>query len=352
MGPYGMNSGGPAQGPTPLPGQGNEMLALMQALAAQQGMNNQANIALDPQGALVQRLNQATTTEKQGRLPQLFERMVDRHNLKKLQPELQSTLQSALESQQGMDQLKARIEQIKAAEAQAEQRRYEEAQSTAQYRREQQGRIDLANMNNDARMERVEKRGPGTVVKVGSTPKLDKGYQWVDPSDPSKGMEPIPGSGAAADAERIAQGEAGKAFNAQAVVETIDRAIGQVDNFSAGWGGKLKNVPKTDAKTLQADLSTIRGNLAFDRLKEMRDASKTGGALGQVSNIELGLLESTVASLDQEMEPQDLIERLNLAKKHYARFTDALNEDVPDGYDVKEIEGQRYIQVDGEWYPL
>jgi hypothetical protein len=42
----------------------------------------------------------------------------------------------------------------------------------------------------------------------------------------------------------------------------------------------------------------MKANLAFDKLQAMRNASKTGGALGNVSNEELALLSSTVASLN------------------------------------------------------
>lgn len=58
------------------------------------------------------------------------------------------------------------------------------------------------------------------------------------------------------------------------------------------WGG-------TSAADVKGKLDTIGGNVAFDRLQRMRDASKTGGALGSVSEKELDLLRGTIASLDQ-----------------------------------------------------
>lgn len=45
-------------------------------------------------------------------------------------------------------------------------------------------------------------------------------------------------------------------------------------------------------------VNTIKANLGFDALQAMRDASPTGGALGQVAVQELEMLQSTVAALD------------------------------------------------------
>ena len=46
---------------------------------------------------------------------------------------------------------------------------------------------------------------------------------------------------------------------------------------------------------------TVVSNIGFERLQAMRDASPTGGALGQVSDNELRLLSSALGSLSQEL---------------------------------------------------
>lgn len=113
----------------------DEMQALLQALSGQQSRHNQASLALDPQGTLVHGLNKATTTERRGRLPQMFERMVDSHNLKKLQPELQGALLEALQSQQGMGEIQAKIQAMQ--EREEEQRRARLATESGYYTPEQ-----------------------------------------------------------------------------------------------------------------------------------------------------------------------------------------------------------------------
>lgn len=109
-----------------------------------------------------------------------------------------------------------------------------------------------------------------------------------------------------------------------AQLRAVTGAALDVDHSSAGLGSLLASIPMTDASLLDSKLMTIRAALAFDRLQAMRDASKTGGALGQVSNIELKLLESAVANLKQGLHPDDLKAQLIIVGKHYSAFRDAL----------------------------
>jgi len=54
------------------------------------------------------------------------------------------------------------------------------------------------------------------------------------------------------------------------------------------------------AKQLEGLLQPARANVAFNTLQAMREASKTGGALGNVSNVELNLLMGTQGNLGME----------------------------------------------------
>jgi hypothetical protein len=112
---------------------------------------------------------------------------------------------------------------------------------------------------------------------------------------------------------------------ANTVLNKVDEALGKVGGFTAGFGGLLANVPGTKARNLQADIDTIKANLGFQQLQAMRDASPTGGALGQVTERELGFLQSTVASLDQLQSPDELRKALNQIKVHYNNWLSAVN---------------------------
>lgn len=85
----------------------------------------------------------------------------------------------------------------------------------------------------------------------------------------------------------------------------------------AGTYGKFAAdyLPDQEARNLKRTLEALQANTAFTRLQEMRDASKTGGALGNVSNVELGLLMSAYGSITQDLEPDLLRKNLNEIKR-------------------------------------
>jgi hypothetical protein len=102
----------------------------------------------------------------------------------------------------------------------------------------------------------------------------------------------------------------------------------------------MKKLAGSEAVDLEANLETIQANLGFDQLQAMRDASPTGGALGQVSERELIALQSTVASLKQEQSPEQLRANVEKVKKHYQNWLDTLNGINPDERDVAEAEAR------------
>jgi hypothetical protein len=111
----------------------------------------------------------------------------------------------------------------------------------------------------------------------------------------------------------------------KATLSAIDRTFKLLDNES--WkiwdnttgviGSIMKNIPSSAAGDVAANIKTIEAAIGFDRLQAMRDASPTGGALGQVSNIELDLLKSSVAALNQSQSRGQFIENLKIVKAQY-----------------------------------
>jgi hypothetical protein len=61
----------------------------------------------------------------------------------------------------------------------------------------------------------------------------------------------------------------------------------------------------------------------------MRDASPTGGALGQVAVKELDALQSSVSSLDLNQSSERIRNNLEQIKTHYARWRDAATGKLP-----------------------
>ena len=116
--------------------------------------------------------------------------------------------------------------------------------------------------------------------------------------------------------------------NADRIINTIDQAIPLVGYTTAGLAGAA-NIPGTEGRDLETALTTIKANLGFDRLQQMRDASKTGGALGQVAVKELEALQATVASLDRGQSPDKLRENLKDIKYYYDRWRKAVGGEDP-----------------------
>lgn len=94
------------------------------------------------------------------------------------------------------------------------------------------------------------------------------------------------------------------------MVDTVANLRQRVGGTTAGVGSMLAAVPGTPSRDFRADLDTLKANIAFGELQEMRDASKTGGALGQVAIREIELLESSLGALDQGQSPANLDKNL------------------------------------------
>jgi len=108
--------------------------------------------------------------------------------------------------------------------------------------------------------------------------------------------------------------------NTKVVLDKIDEAEKLVGKGTTGFGSYLSIVPGTPARELSTVIGTIKARLGFDQLQQMRNASPTGGALGQVSNRELASLEGALASLDQGLSADALKQNLKQIKESYSRW--------------------------------
>lgn len=117
------------------------------------------------------------------------------------------------------------------------------------------------------------------------------------------------------------------ALNALDQIQTILNADGDAnpfDNVTGLIGNFMSAVPQTRAHDVKMAVHTIEAAVGFDRLQAMRDASPTGGALGQVSNIELDLLKSSLGSLRQSSTKKQFQDNLNRIRTHYQNSVKAI----------------------------
>lgn len=107
-----------------------------------------------------------------------------------------------------------------------------------------------------------------------------------------------------------------------AVNTAIDKAISMADGMGAtGLASQLTGpIGGTPAYNLARQIDTIKGNIGFDKLQNLRDNSPTGGALGQVAVQELQMLQSVLGSLDQAQDSSQLKTQMAQIKDLRAKF--------------------------------
>lgn len=109
-----------------------------------------------------------------------------------------------------------------------------------------------------------------------------------------------------------------------ATISKVERVLPLVKDSTVGVEsairGSLPGALGGEARQLKQAVKSLQANLGFDTLQQMRAASKTGGALGQVSERELDLLINAVEALDLEGDPETLRENLNQVITHYNNY--------------------------------
>jgi hypothetical protein len=86
-------------------------------------------------------------------------------------------------------------------------------------------------------------------------------------------------------------------------------------------GALLGLLPGTASYDQKATIETLEADAAFSALQRMRDASKTGGALGNVSERELDLLKATAGSLRVGQSEEQFRENLG---QYVERYNEAM----------------------------
>lgn len=109
--------------------------------------------------------------------------------------------------------------------------------------------------------------------------------------------------------------------NLNDVIAQLEREEKEGGLSSAGLPGQLLSwIGGTKFKNLAESLKTIKANIGFDQLAFLKEASETGGALGQVSNFELESLQAVRGSLDQTQSPAQLLRNIKRVKETYGDY--------------------------------
>lgn len=124
----------------------------------------------------------------------------------------------------------------------------------------------------------------------------------------------------------------------------IDSAFRAKELSRKGWlatgvgSGLAQKFGGTTAAAVKGKLDTIGANTAFEKLQKMREASPTGAALGSITERELDLLKSTIASLDPSQPDEDFQGAMQQIADSYARV-------------LMKIPGGRQMMIERGWLP-
>jgi len=171
----------------------------------------------------------------------------------------------------------------------------------------------------------------GTNINLTNEGAIPPGFQAVrDEQGRVTEMRPIPGSPAAQEQTRRAEAEAARAEGAVQSGQVVSADISALKdlitneqklkgadkinpfNRVTGVVGKAgEKLPGSARVSAKGYVDSITSNIGFDKLNRMRQESPTGGALGNISNVELGLLQATLGSLNLDAEPEVLLRNLN-----------------------------------------
>jgi hypothetical protein len=123
-------------------------------------------------------------------------------------------------------------------------------------------------------------------------------------------------------APKEAAQEEQKQLTGNIILEDIARARAKANDYfivpNAGPGSVFASVPGTKAADLSALVDSIKSGISRDTLQQMRNNSPTGGALGNVSNKDITLLESALGSLSTSQSTEQLLENLDRIERIYA----------------------------------
>ena len=113
---------------------------------------------------------------------------------------------------------------------------------------------------------------------------------------------------------KVENGLSGLQRRDELLLDTIRQARDEIErsSFNTGLAGQaLRGLGGSAALNLDKLMDTVRANLGFKELQTMRDNSPTGGALGNVTERELQLLQSVQGSLDTARSEADLLQTLD-----------------------------------------
>lgn len=157
--------------------------------------------------------------------------------------------------------------------------------------------------------ERIRLQGEATAARIeaagakaagAAAGKAPPGYRFT----PEGNLQAIPGGPADQKIQGAFNADVAAMSGASSGMDRLAAAANELKNHAGlkgitGLQGALPNMPGSDAANAAAMMNTLKSQVAFGVLQDMRNSSKTGGALGAVSEKELVLLQNNLAALEK-----------------------------------------------------
>lgn len=134
----------------------------------------------------------------------------------------------------------------------------------------------------------------------------------------------------------------------QAVSGMLTIALAHPEIFGKTAALPLPDFVRSDAfRNYEAQIDYLKGNIIPAALSAMREASKTGGALGAVSDREGAWLASSLGALNMNQTPEQVVAQLREVDKHLAIWENAMMENASQsGTTITAPDGTEVIIVD------
>ena len=251
--------------------------------------------------------------------------------------------------------------------AKASMKEYERAQVAEKIEDNKRADLEFEQKKKEAAERERHNKAMEARGREGDKPaKAPTGYRYTKDGD----LEPVPGG----PADDKVKGKYNQDTQSLATVEdNLTRLEAQAKKVLdhpgldgiTGIRGKIPNIPGTDAANAMAELTTLKTQVGFGALQAMRDASKTGGALGQVSDFENKALQNSLVALDTSQSADEFRKNLKDVMKYAVRAKDnhrkAYNTKYADkkegesafvdGQVYQDASGNKAKYVNGQWVP-
>lgn len=185
-----------------------------------------------------------------------------------------------------------------------------------------------------AELKKLEIQTKRETLQQGKTP---AGYR----STADGNLEPIPGGPADTKLQGALNQDTSMLQNSNASFDRLAMTANEILNHPGltgitGIRGSVPDVPGTDAANARALLNTLKSQVGFGVLQEMRNNSKSGGALGSVSDAEGKRLENNLAALDTTQG----IDQFRNQLQEIVDYTNGAKDRLRDAYNMKHKTGE------------